>query len=63
MALYQVVRKAKDGAAVSIGTLRTSWGKPVELELRVQVSGRFELVPLQDDDEPTVPGVRRPSKR
>jgi hypothetical protein len=61
MALYRLVRKAKDGSSIGIGTLRTRRGRPVEVEIRVPAAGVFALVPEEFDDEPTVSVVRRPS--
>ena len=59
MALYDVVKLAKDGAKLKVGTVRIREGEPVELELRVPVSGRFHLVPFAPaDDETTVSRAR-----
>lgn len=62
MAIYRVVRKAKDGASIGVGTLRTRWGRPVELVINVPAMGAFQVEQLGDDDEVTVPGERPPSE-
>ena len=59
MARYDVVKQAKDGARLKVGTVRIREGEPVEFDLRVPVAGRFRLVPAAPaDDEPTVSRAR-----
>jgi hypothetical protein len=61
--LYRIVKRAKDGGEIGIGTLRTRRGRPVEVEIRVAAAGTFALVPDYEDAEVTVPRGRPKSER